>query len=114
MKKNEEQLLGFGLGCGFAFGLVTGLTSMKAYKEKKLTSQRILKKVKKHFSTNGEIQASWIFQEVQEFQQLDLSIPVFEGGITRLTGEQITTYKFLADAKTGTLVHIEEVEEEDA
>ncbi|SJZ71966.1 Predicted small secreted protein [Pilibacter termitis] len=109
MTENEKRSLGFGLGCGIVLGagISFGIYSLVA--NRKLSSKAILRKVRRHFAKEGEIRGSFIHQEIEHFPQMDVSIPVYRGGIVRLENEMLVSYEFLADSKTGVLVDFQQI-----
>ncbi|MDR2833252.1 MAG: peptidase [Streptococcaceae bacterium] len=113
MQKSTIQKLalfesGLIVGAALAIGAMTLIN-----KKKTLNSKKILKKVRKHFDKGGKIEVSWIEEEHIDLLQMDEEIPVFIGGIVRNEDGFIKTYEFTADAKTGTLITIKEMEEEE-
>lgn len=108
----REQELGMSFGVGLAVGLASGFAGLLLYKKHKaLTTKDVLHNARKHFNRNGRIEASWIRQEKEVITQMDKEVPVYIGGIVRDEEGLLITYEFTADAKTGTLIKIEQVEE---
>jgi len=97
---------------GVVLGLAIGIGAAALInKKRKLSSRAVLKKVRRHFELEGEIEACWIEEEVADLLQVDVEIPVFLGGIVRKEEAMIRTYEFTADAKTGTLISVKLTDE---
>jgi predicted small secreted protein len=100
----------------FKAGLIAGWVSywgvsLLIQKYYKLNSKVILNKVRQHFDKKGTIEACWIEEEHADLLQMDIEIPVFVGGIVRKEDGLIKTYEFTADAKTGTLITVNQIDE---
>lgn len=77
--------------------------------QKNLRADDVLQIVKDEFLKEGPIEGSWINFEKQPLRKFAVHSEGYEGGITRLEDDQLVTYEFLADAKTGTVLDIKRV-----
>lgn len=77
--------------------------------QKNLRADDVLQIVKDEFLKEGPIEGSWINFEKQPLRKFAVHSEGYEGGITRLEDDQLVTYEFLADAKTGTVLDIKRI-----
>ena len=92
---------------GVAIGLAIGIFAAKTTEKLgTLNSEDVLAKVKNELKKKGKITGSWIIAQPETYQKNDLTYQVYRGGITCLQDHQSTTYEFLADAKTGTVLEL--------
>lgn len=109
MMYEEDEYIDFktGLAIGIGIGLVTGLaTALVAKRKKQLAADDVLNKIKKEFLKEGPIEGSWINFEKKPIRKFAIHTEGYSGGITRLEDEHLTTYEFLADANTGSVLDI--------
>lgn len=95
----------------FLFGLLLSLATLGfafavyAYmKNKKMSSQDVLKKIKAEFKKTGAIEGSWIEMIPTAYQYGDEERQVYYGGITRKVSGDYKQFEFVADAMTGQLL----------
>ncbi len=105
---NQEQTpLLKGLAIGAGIGLATGIAASIWYQKKKhLAADDVLAKIKKAFLKEGSIEGSFIEYESKPYQKFAIKVDSYAGGITRFEDDQLVSYEFLADAKTGTVLEI--------
>ena len=99
----------------FALGVVTGIAAAIVVKE--ISSRAvpyanpntILATVKSEFKKQAPIDGSWIYMKIENFNNGFTEIPVFKGGITRTIEGEVENYEFAADARSGAIVNIAQV-----
>lgn len=96
-----------GAGIGIAAG-VCGTLYIKKHQNKK--PDQILEQVKKAFLAEGPIEGSWIEHEAVFIDQVVQDAKAYNGGIVRYEDDELVVYGFLAEASTGTLLSIEQME----
>lgn len=108
--KNKEfyqQGLTTGVGIGLAVGAIGGAALAYFYKKNKtLSADDILEKVKADFLQEGPIEGSWIHFKKEPFQKFAIQSKTYTGGISRIENGELAQYEFLADAYTGTILDI--------
>lgn len=98
----------------FALGIVAGVAAgATAYAvAQKYTEHTpaddVLESVKEAFSKEGPIDGSWIVMKPEQYDGLIAPMNVYRGGISRMRDGQLEQFEFLADAKTGTVVNVEQ------
>ncbi|BCA86486.1 peptidase [Enterococcus saigonensis] len=108
--ENEFSYFKGGLALGMSVGLVGGMASAFWLQQKRtLRADNVLHIVKEEFLKEGPIEGSWINFEKQPLRKFAIHSEGYEGGITRLEDDQLVTYEFLADAKTGTVLDVKRV-----
>lgn len=112
----DDQINAFkgGIAIGIGIGLLSGIAStllINQYK-KKLSADDILKRIKKAFLKEGPIEGSWINFEKQPVRKFAIQTEGYNGGITRLEDNHLVTYEFWADAKTGSVLDIQRIDNE--
>ena len=96
-----------GLAIGIGVGLLSGFVSASfTKKDKLLQADHILEKIKDAFLLEGPIEGSWIEHTMQPYQKFAVKTKGYPGGITRYEDDQLVTYKFLVDAKTGAILEL--------
>lgn len=110
----DDQINAFkgGMAIGVGIGLLSGIAStllINQYK-KKLSADDILKRIKKAFLKEGPIEGSWIHFEKQPVRKFAIQTEGYNGGITRLEDNHLVTYEFWADAKTGSVLDIQRID----
>lgn len=105
---NQEQTpLLKGLAIGAGIGIAVGVTASIWYQKKKhLAADDVLATIKKAFLKEGSIEGSFIEYESKPYQKFAIKVESYAGGITRFEDDQLVSYEFLADAKTGTVLEI--------
>lgn len=93
----------------FVLGVAVGLAGGYAAREvlsKKITvsPERVLSNAKEAFKKDGPISGSWIQMNAEPFEKGLLQYEVYRGGISRLIGEEMEQYEFIADANTGAIL----------
>ncbi|MBD8027085.1 hypothetical protein H9636_10515 [Ureibacillus sp. Re31] len=96
----------------FLIGVATGLAASIIIKE---TSERIspfvpanqvLDNIKAEFKKESPIDGSWIYMKTDDYHNGIMTIPVYRGGITRVTNGEMETFEFAADARSGVVVEL--------
>ncbi|MER1958487.1 MAG: hypothetical protein ABS942_13990 [Solibacillus sp.] len=99
----------------FALGVVTGIAAAIVVKELSnravpyANPNNILATVKSEFKKQAPIDGSWIYMKTENFNNGFTEIPVFKGGITRTIEGEVENYEFAADARSGAIVNIAQV-----
>lgn len=96
-----------GAGIGVAAG-VCGTLYIKKHQNKK--PDQILAQIKQAFLAEGPIEGSWIEHEAVFIDQIVQEAKAYTGGIVRYEGDDLVVYNFLAEASTGALLSIEQME----
>ncbi len=108
--KNKEFYqhgLTTGMGIGLAVGAIGGAALAYFYKKNKtLSADDILERVKADFLQEGPIEGSWIHFKKEPFQKFAVQSKTYTGGISRIEDGELAQYEFLADAYTGTILDI--------
>jgi|SRR5579875_278396 len=78
----------------------------------KVSPNEILEQVKKQFKQVGPINGSWIYTEPESFEKDHISYQVYKGGISRNHNGEKEQYEFIADASTGTILMVRQLQEE--
>ena len=73
-------------------------------------ANQISEQVKKAFLAEGPIEGSWIEHEAVFIDQVVQEAKAYNGGIVRYEDDELVVYGFLAEASTGTLLSIEQME----
>lgn len=90
---------------GVAVGLAGGYAAREVLSKKTTISpERALSNAKDAFKKEGPISGSWIQMNAEPFEKGMLQYKVYRGGISRLTGEDMEQYEFIADASTGAIL----------
>jgi len=90
---------------GVAVGLAGGYAAKEILSQKTSVSpDKALSMAKEAFKKQGPISGSWILMNAEEYEKDNLHYKVYRGGISRLTGEDMKQYEFIADAGTGTIL----------
>lgn len=96
----------------FLIGVATGLAAAIIIKE---TSERIspfvpanqvLENVKAEFKKISPIDGSWIYMKTEDYNNGIMTIPVYRGGISRVVNDELETFEFSADARSGAIVEL--------
>ncbi|MFV0557899.1 MAG: hypothetical protein ACK5MW_04590 [Enterococcus sp.] len=96
-----------GVALGATLGVITGTAATLYCKKKQhLSADRVLDLVKLDFLKEGAIEGSWINFEKQPIRKFAVHTQAYSGGITRMEDDQLVSYEFLADTKTGTVLDI--------
>ena len=108
--KNKEFYqhgLTTGMGIGLAVGAIGGAALAYFYKKNKtLSADDILEKVKTDFLQEGPIEGSWIHFKKEPLQKFAIHSKTYTGGISRIEDGELAQYEFIADAYTGTILDI--------
>lgn len=105
LNQKQRQLLVGVITFILSFGLVVIAYTLLS-KDDKMSSQKVLKRAKDHFKSQGPIQGSWIEMTPADYTHQGEEIEVYYGGITRLENDQATQYEFTADAYTGQVLNV--------
>ena len=93
------------IGLSGAAGFLAG----KLFGDRKLSANAILRLVINDFKKEGPITGSWIDYQARPFQRFAVRTQAYQGGITRQEDDRLTTYRFLADAYTGSILEMKRV-----
>lgn len=86
------------------FGFLMGRTM---FTHQYMTSNAILNSVKQAFRKESTIEGAWIDEHPHKHAQFAIHTMVYSGGLSRLEDNQLVTYKFIADAKTGSILKMQ-------
>lgn len=112
LKKNKNKEfyqhgLTTGVGIGLALGAIGGAALTYLYKKNRtLSADDILEKVKADFLQEGPIEGSWIHFKKEPLQKFAITSKTYTGGISRIEDGELAQYEFVADAYTGTILDI--------
>lgn len=95
--------------CGIAVGVTVGFLVSKTMDRGKLTSEEVLSRMKNELRKTGKITGSWILTKPENFQKNNIDYMVYRGGITRLENGETSSYEFLADVHSGTIIEIDKL-----
>ncbi len=70
--------------------------------------EHVLDEIKKKFRTLGPVEGTWIVMKPELFNNGVLDFDVYQGGITVKQAKQAVQYQFIADAKTGSILHVKQ------
>ena len=84
---------------GFLIGKLLG--------NRKMSANKILRRIRRDFRTEGPVAGSWIEHFTKPYQPFAFKTDVYRGGISRIEDGQVVNYNFLADAHTGTLLQLD-------
>jgi predicted small secreted protein len=101
--KGKYFLLGLGIGIASTFLLNDQI------KQKSISSDKALELVKKAFKEKGPIDGSWIYTVPETFSNDHITYKVFKTGVSRTVNDHLEQYEAFVDAKTGTIVHVEQI-----
>jgi predicted small secreted protein len=101
--KGKYFLLGLGIGIATTYLLNDQI------KQKSISSDKALELVKNAFKEKGPIDGSWIYTVPETFSNDIITYEVFKTGVSRTVNDHLEQYEAFVDAKTGTIVHIEQI-----
>lgn len=99
--------IAIGVVAGLAAAIIIKEISDKAVPYK--SADEVLAKIKAQFKKEAPIDGSWIYMKPEEFDNGYAVIPVYRGGISRMSNGESFTYEFVADAQQGILLEVSEV-----
>lgn len=100
---------GFMIGTGI--GLAAGIASTLWVKQHTTKSpNQILEEIKRSFLAEGPIEGSWIEHEATFIDHIVRETKAYSGGIVRFEDDELVVYEFLADAHSGTILSISQLE----
>lgn len=109
--KNHFSPLKTGLLIGAGIGLAAGISSTLWIKNRQTKNpQQILDQIKKSFISEGPIEGSWIEHEPVFIDHIVQETKAYSGGIVRYEEDTLVVYEFLADAHSGTILNISQLE----
>lgn len=109
--KHHFSPLKAGLMIGVGIGLAAGISSTIWVKNNKTkTPNQILEEIKRSFLAEGPIEGSWIEHEAIFIDHIVQETKAYSGGIVRYEGDELVVYEFLADAHSGTILNISQLE----
>lgn len=97
-------LIGAAAGAAAAF-----LIQKQTSESMNVPPEKVLKKVKDTFKQNGPVDGSWIQMKPEQIDRNGFPALVYKGGISRPGETGNEQFEFSADAKTGTLLHVQPV-----
>lgn len=71
------------------------------------SAKAIQKIVVTDLQREGELVGSWIDRQLIPYQRFDKKALAYQGGFRQKRGQQVISYRFLADATTGALLEME-------
>ncbi|MBO1513196.1 PepSY domain-containing protein [Metabacillus bambusae] len=101
--KGKYFLLGLGIGIATTYLLKDQIIL------KSISSDKALELVKKAFKEKGPIDGSWIYSVPETFSNGHVTYEVFKTGVSRTVNDHLEQYEAFVDAKTGTIVHVEQI-----
>ncbi|RRG09880.1 MAG: hypothetical protein DUD32_06730 [Lactobacillus sp.] len=110
MNNSENQLNSWTLPITLGVSGVLGFFLGQKLKNRQQSPSEILTRVKSGFQKEGPLEGSWIESKTIPFQRFAYKTRVYRGGISRLEDNQRTTYEFLADAETGSILKMSRIE----
>lgn len=110
MNNSQNQLNSWTFPITLGVSGIVGFFFARALQHRQLTPSDILTKVKNSFREEGPIEGSWIESKTVPFQRFAYRTSAYHGGISRLEDQQLVTYEFLADTKTGTILRMNRIE----
>ncbi|KKK38398.1 peptidase M4 [Mesobacillus campisalis] len=96
--------LGMGAGIAGAFAV------KEAVKKENVSPEQILAQAKAVFKKDGPISGSWINMNPETYSKPPLEYRVYKGGISTFSDGKTQLYEFIADASTGTIIEINELQ----
>ena len=99
----------------FLIGVATGVAAAIIIKEvsQKVSPYRsandILNEIKAAFKQEGPIDGSWIYMKSENFNTGVMDVPVYRGGVSRISDGELETFEFAADARTGAIMELNKV-----
>ena len=102
-----------GLVIGVSLGAAAGIYgTLVVKKNQKTKPEAILASLKKAFQAEGPIEGSWIEHEPVFIDHIVKESKAYNGGIVRYEGDALVVYEFMADANTGAIISITQLESE--
>ncbi|MHC5268893.1 hypothetical protein ACYSNO_06930 [Enterococcus sp. LJL98] len=100
-----------GLLIGASIGLAAGISSTIWVKKRQTKNpQQVLEGIKHSFLAEGPIEGSWIEHEPVFVDHIVQETKAYSGGIVRYEEDALVVYEFLADAHSGTILNISQLE----
>ena len=99
----------------FLLGVATGLAAAIVVKEVServapyQSSDTILTNIKNEFKKQSPIDSSWIYMKPETYSNGYTEVPVYHGGISRITNGEVQNFEFKADARSGAVVELIEI-----
>lgn len=88
---------------------VTGFLLGRLLGAERLNPSDILTLIKHSFQKEGPIEGSWIESNKVPFQRFAFKTEAYRGGVSRYEEDQLVSYEFLADTKTGTVLSLKRI-----
>ncbi|RYL93756.1 hypothetical protein EWI07_06200 [Sporolactobacillus sp. THM7-4] len=95
-------------GLAGIIGFVAGLSISRLQFGRLLSSEKVLRLVRKAVIKKIPIDGAWIYMTPQTLTRNALTRDVYKGGLTAPKDGSIQHFDFVADAKTGTLLELKE------
>lgn len=70
--------------------------------------EKVLASIKKKFRELGHVSGTWILMTPEKFRNQILEFDVYQGGITVEIDSEERKFEFIADAKTGAILTVDE------
>ena len=85
---------------------LAGFIAGKLVGDRKLSATAILRLVTSAFKKEGPITGSWIDHQAHPYQRFAVRTQAYRGAVTRQEDGEAVTYRFLADAYTGSILAV--------
>lgn len=90
-------------------GFAVGYAASSYMNESKLSDpEKVLSSIKKKFRELGRVNGTWILMTPEKFRNQILEFDVYQGGITVEIDAKERRFEFIADAKTGAILTVDE------
>lgn len=110
-KERHFSPLKAGLVIGASIGAAVGIYgTLWVKKHQTVKPDQILINIKKGFLAEGPIEGSWIEHEPVFIDHIVQESKAYTGGIVRYEGDELVVYEFLADADSGAILNITQLE----
>lgn len=103
--KLQDFLIGVATGIAAAYVIKEVSNKVAPYK----SANDVLSDIKAAFKEEGPIDGSWIYMKSENFNTGIMDVPVYRGGISRVKDDELETFEFAADARTGAIMELNKV-----
>ena len=111
MKRSLPRTISSQAFAGVVVGTIGGVVgALWIKKNKTINADVILENVKSAFLKEGPIEGSWIEHEAIFIDHIVRETKAYSGGIVRYEDDELVVYEFLADAHSGTILSISQLE----
>lgn len=113
-KERHFSPLKAGIVIGASIGAAAGIYgTLWVKKHQKMKPDQILIKIKNSFLAEGPIEGSWIEHAPIFIDHIVQESKAYSGGIVRYEGDDLVVYEFLADAESGALLSLTQLESQE-